>query len=265
MPAKKKPKKSDGQTIDIKPLAEARPSATSRPIIVKNRSLGRDPMLAESTEPAAESGGQPLLSSHGRTIMPLSPSEKSEISEAASEPVDKPAPTADELVSKLKAKKAAAEKSDGSDKPSSEDVTSEAAGAPTLDKDKAADIMPEAASEASEDSEEEKKGADGTDVSEETAADEPAAPDKKEAEQPADPKKSEADAEAAAKRQAELDELVASGQYFVPVNQARKRQGRRLLVALIIILLIIIAVDLLYDSGVLKSSGFTFHTHFFQR
>lgn len=268
-----KPKKPTKKVIDVKAPEEVKANASSRPIIVNNRPLAQDPMMASDTSETASA--PPLVGHHERKIMPLSENDKEDSNEADAANGES-GPTASELVSKLEARNAKSkavlggrvsddkvdEKAEASEAQSSS--TSEASGAEDASQadDNADDKKTDTSAAETKTEPTEEKAGDGASDSTDSSSDESQSSEQKPAE-----KKSEADneaeLEAEAKRQAELDELVESGKYFVPINQVRKRHDRRLLAALIIILLAIVAVDLLYDSGVLKSSGFTYHTHFF--
>ncbi len=258
-----KPRKSTKKVIDVKAPDEVKASASSRPIIVNNRPLAQDPMVASEANETAST--PPLVAHHERKIMPLSANDKEDSSEADTTAADdKSGPTASELVSKLEARNAKSKtvlgarvSEDKADEKTDEKAEDASQAGDNTDNKKADTSAAETKTESSEEKTED-DASDSTDSN----SDESQSSEQKPAE-----KKSEADneaeLEAEAKRQAELDELAQSGKYFVPINQVRKRHDRRLLAVLIIILLAIVAVDLLYDSGVLKSSSFTYHTHFF--
>lgn len=270
--ATKRPKKPAKKVIDVKSANEVKAGASSRPIIVSNHSLAQDPMMANTASDISEPKDEPLVTHKARQIMPLDSSENEITSEPASEPdnsatVPSPeaAPTASELVSKLKArnakgKAALAQRVPEAVTSNENDETDETSAKPN---EVASDTKSGSAATTPAESTDAKASAkEASEASSTASEDNQASSETKSAE------KSEAEiaeAEAATKRQTELDELVESGKYFLPINQVKKRHDRRLLLALVIILLAIVAVDLLYDSGVLKSSGFTFHTHFFQR
>jgi|GEM_PF-586540 len=79
-------------------------------------------------------------------------------------------------------------------------------------------------------------------------------------------KKGEAALEAAtAKRNEEIDELVESHKYYLPINQVEKRKNKRyaLLGALLIVLLGIAWADIALDAGIIHISGVKPLTHLF--
>lgn len=261
MADKKTSKKPDGKnTKKVADIRPPEPSASSRPIIVTNHSLARDPMLSGS-EVEENASAEPPLASHGKTIMPLSDNEKpaadTEDDESASD-VTSSAPTASELVEKLEARKKAGSQPDEEASTSvsepSDDASASDTNQPAKSSDETASLGSQSDSAADDTKNSEAKP--DSDSGETSSGDD-------KSEKPAS--KPKVDIEAEAKRQAELDELTISGKYFLPINQVQRRHDRWLLTILIIILLIIVLVDLLYDSGILKSSSFTFHTHFFHR
>lgn len=72
-------------------------------------------------------------------------------------------------------------------------------------------------------------------------------------------------AEAARARQQELDALIASGKYAVPVGAVRRRKSRMVVILLCIVGLLLAAVlaDVLFDMGTLSAPKNIPHTHFF--
>ena len=83
----------------------------------------------------------------------------------------------------------------------------------------------------------------------------------------ADAAASAADAEAeAAKlaRETELEQLITSGKYAVPINAVQKKRSHMYTVLLCVVALILVVVlaDAALDAGLIKLSGVP-HTHFF--
>lgn len=254
MPVKKSKSSGVQKSIDIKPRT---PSSTSRPVIVSNGPLLRDPMLSTDDKKEAGIGGAPPLAGHGRTIVPLS-----EIGEANEKPVSvdrsegKAAPTASELVEKLQSRS----QPEGAAKPSASDAESleaeaiakpakteeaEAATGGTADKTQAESVSENPSQPAPE-------------------AEPDAAKSDEVGDKPPLKTNPKTDVEAEARRARELDDLVASEKYFIPVNAVKRRHARQWLAILIIIVLALIALDLLFDAGVLKINGFNPPTDFFQ-
>lgn len=107
----------------------------------------------------------------------------------------------------------------------------------------------------------------------EEAADEDATPeepgtdkaDKKDGKASAETQKAIAEAAAAAKRDHELEALIDSKQFYVPVNAvARKREVKHsALMTIAVLLLALILIDLMLDSGLILLAERIPHTHFF--
>lgn len=72
-------------------------------------------------------------------------------------------------------------------------------------------------------------------------------------------------AEAEASRQEELDALIASGKYVVPVGAVQRRRSRVYVTVLCLVgvLLAALLFDVLLDAGIIKLSWSIPHTHFF--
>ncbi len=67
-----------------------------------------------------------------------------------------------------------------------------------------------------------------------------------------------------AKRSAELEEIIASGKYVVPINATQRKRTKMITIELAILSLILalVLIDALLDVGMLSLSGIP-HTHFF--
>jgi len=72
-------------------------------------------------------------------------------------------------------------------------------------------------------------------------------------------------AEAKAKRDAELEATIVSGQYAVPINAVQRRRSQVTTVTLCVltIVLLLILLDAVADAGILKLPSSVPHTHFF--
>jgi hypothetical protein len=89
--------------------------------------------------------------------------------------------------------------------------------------------------------------------------------DKKAAKPSADTEKAVAEAAAATKREHELEGLIDSKQFYVPINAvARKREVKHsALMTICVLLLAFILVDLMLDSGLILLAEKIPHTHYF--
>lgn len=95
---------SKGQVIDVSRPGSAKPSATSRPVIVGSGKIMQDPMMKSSTSSDGkdQTEGQPPLTSSGKTIQPLSvndtkdkPTDTSDVDSQADEKNDTSAEVAE--------------------------------------------------------------------------------------------------------------------------------------------------------------------------
>jgi hypothetical protein len=247
MAADKSDKSDAKKVMDVVAPGQAKPSASSRPIVVGNRSvLGNDPMVVTENEaqPAGEAteaqptpqsaAGTPIIVNHqAKTVAPLSTPEPTADDAAPTEST----PTPDDKAEAAKPEEPAeAEPAAEAEKPSDADAP------PKEPESQPADDQPEDKPDDSGDDEEPSAPADNG---------ESAKAAKKAAE------------EADAKRRLELDDLIASGKYALPINAVRKQRSRAvLLVLVLIILLAVVTVDVLLDTGVLHLQGIP-HTSFF--
>jgi hypothetical protein len=89
--------------------------------------------------------------------------------------------------------------------------------------------------------------------------------DRKDSKPSAETEKAVAEAAAAAKRERELESLIDSKQFYVPINAvARKREVKHsALMTVCVLLLAIVLVDLMLDSGLILLAEKIPHTHFF--
>lgn len=81
----------------------------------------------------------------------------------------------------------------------------------------------------------------------------------------AETEKAVAEAAAAAKRERELESLIDSKQFYVPINAvARKREVKHsALMTVLVLLLAFVLIDLMLDSGLILLAERIPHTHFF--
>lgn len=217
---KKVSKKTTEKVFDITSPGKTVASANSKPMIVSNRAVVRDPM-----------------------VTPLSGSENGDTSEASkAEPTAQSEATEAMPISKLRIE------------PLHTDVKAEV-GTLVGGSPKAEDTpIHEAVVEAGEKEPDQKDEASkSTADSSDDELDEPG-PDSKKAEN----KAAAAEAAAEQKRRDEAEAAIASKQYFIPINAVKKRRSARLFILVVIIILALAAIftigpgkDLLADSGLL--------------
>lgn len=77
--------------------------------------------------------------------------------------------------------------------------------------------------------------------------------------------KETAQLEAAAKKQAELDQLAESREYFLPINSVERRRSKlvTLLGVILIVALGLLLVNMMLDAGFIRIPGVRPLTHFF--
>ncbi len=196
--AEKKPAKKTTKP-DVDRPGKSAPSATSKPVIVSNRPLLKDPMVVDEDAALEEetTEKEELAHSLGPKIQPLN------------EP-DQPEPE------------------------------------------------PEAADEPPAEEPAEKK----TPPAEPEAADEEDTPAKTEAKSK---KKDETEAAEQAKHAADVQKLIDSGQYVLPINAVEKRKAKHFVVlgVFLAILLALAWADIAMDAGLVHVNGVQPVTHFF--
>lgn len=133
----------------------------------------------------------------------------------------------------------------------------------------AADTAAEADTEAEPAKEEPEKAAEPKPDKKEEPGPQPAVPDTVETDEAdGDDKQTNPEAvklsEADLKRAAELEEIIASGKYAVPIDASGKRRTLIITIWLVLLTLLLAAVlaDALLDVGILTIPGIP-HTHFF--
>lgn len=238
-PAAPKTPKAKEKAMDITSSSVPTPPAGSRPIITGNKKIVKDPMMARLPEEIAMSSSQeathtaPLIKKEGKRIEPLT-AETKIAAKAESQPADKDS-TRDEPDADVKDKPpeaVASEPTVEEKEVSAEEVTAE----------------PEAEKEQSEVAASKTAEADSKDESEQENA------EKDDKELPSEAsvakeKKIKADDET--KRQAAVDALVNSKQYFLPIDAAKKRRSHFIGILLLLLLVLGVAVLAALDAGVL--------------
>jgi len=74
-------------------------------------------------------------------------------------------------------------------------------------------------------------------------------------------------AEAKAKRETELEEVIESGKYAVPINAVQRKRSRvaTLLLCMLAVVLLVVLLDVVADVGIIKLPSSVPHTHFFSK
>jgi hypothetical protein len=270
--------KSPAKVFDISKPGKQPASASARPLIVTNRPIMQDPMVAAAgtdEKTTASSKISPSFTKIKLEPLSLNPddaeaantSEKDTTSDKKQEEsavVDVPKDPKEEfkfdapkeespVVDEKSAKGSGDEKSTGTTEVTSTDAK------PDADKKDASDSSPASQGAPADD-----KAATEESKATDTPADSGAAPEAPPSEINPDAAEA-AKLEAEAKKQAELDKLVEEKTYFLPINSVERRRSK--LVSLLGILLILalgaLLLDLMLDAGFVKLGGLQAVTHFF--
>jgi hypothetical protein len=224
-------RKSGKRIIDVAHPGTSAPSVTSRPVIVTGRPLLRDPMMAPKNSGETESGNQDMTAPADASGDTLSTSDKQVIKPLEQALGDEPAEVLE---------------SDEKNKMPDEvaPVTSDEPG-------------PEAALAADKSA-----APDTTDSVPAATEDAQTAPDTPES-SPA--QQAEAEAVAKTKHDADIQQLIDSKRYVLPINTIENRKSKRFVVlgATLALVLIIIWLDIALDAGIIKLGGLKPLTHFF--
>jgi Ca2+/Na+ antiporter len=242
--------------MDITHPGKAMPNQTSRPTIVGHRTVLRDPMMTNS-------GGDKLdrpipMSMTGRRLTPPSqePKESAKVevkndetqAEAEGQEI-KVTDSVDDTPNETPARVEAAKEGD-----LSEDLNSKkTAESETAPGDSSEESEPAADAKPTSEAEEKESGTELAGESESDATTEPAtAPETKLDEQKLADKKLQ---EELTKHEA-INKLVTDKTYYAPIGQkTRKRSARNVLIwTIFALVLIVVLLDLLIDSGMIKTS-----------
>jgi hypothetical protein len=234
---------------DVKRPGGAVPSATSRPLVVANRAvLTNDPMvLASVSQGSVDTKLVPPAARDARIIEPLNVADSAVTSETNA-PDTEQQPKGDEPVVD----------------------TSVLPPQPTVD----TDTLDQSASKQTEPAQtvpaEVTPSGTADEQTSQPAVQPPtgtfSARSKTERDPEAELSAEEiAKAEAQAKRDLELEQLIASGTYHVPINAVQRRRSRlrALLFSCIAVVAVVVIADIMLDAGVVKAPGHIPHTHFF--
>lgn len=236
--------------IDVTDPDAVKPEqASGRPIIVTNRPvLANDPMV-KPEETAGELPSAPTLSRHGKTV--AVPGGKSEAELEASVETTEPEAPAAEAEPEPAAKDAPTAPETSADA-STEDVEEDAGAEVAPPQPEAEAEKPEPAPKAEEPA--------GAGLPEDDKEDGPAEGELS----PAEQRRQQAQEAAARKAEEELEDLIESGAYHLPIRSTRQRSALiTLVLALLILILAVVLLDLLLDVGLVHLSGIP-HTSYFQ-
>lgn len=270
-------KKQATPIMDIKSPEKVKPSTTGRPIIVTTHPvLKNDPMVVAGPAPGEEAAEQPatapaLINRTAKTIKPLDPELQAPATDAT--PADQePTTAAEPPVGDQPAVPVPDSMSETSQEPTDTDLgpatdsvaetpSASAPDAPIPEAEKPAADNEPAQMDTSTSGTAKPVAATGTDQPAESTAETTRSRDS-EAEQRAVSAEEEAARQA---REQQLETLITSGKYAVPINAVQRKRSRLFVtVASIIALLLALAVlDVLLDTGLVKLPVNLPHTHFF--
>lgn len=215
---------------DITAPGKSAPAGTSKPVIVGNRPIVKDPMMTGASTASAPS----------------------ELTDVSAESPDSPPAAGPAVVHKALVLTPSAD--------------AEAAAAesevslPANNRPPAADPKPEAAPAPAEAS-----ATDGDAAEKKPAAAENEASDGDQPDQPTPDDTAKAEAKKQAEHDAAIEKLAAGKQYFLPINMVEKRRTKQF-VALGVVLAVVLAlvwVDVALDAGLIHLAGIKPVTHFF--
>ncbi|HWB39382.1 MAG TPA: hypothetical protein VG604_04075 [Candidatus Saccharimonadales bacterium] len=238
-----KPAPKNQPIIDVAHPGKTPPDVTSRPVIVTNRAIMKDPMVVgekPQTDLEVEpTKSQPLSTKPAVKLKPLEEPASDKPGKPAAgnepeetEPADNSKATTDPEEHLTAASKAVTNEK-GADKKSPDSPKSETK----------AEIVPAGEGEGTEKTEDEKPKDKQLD---------PVAAE-------------EADAAKRAEHEAAVQKIVDSKQYFLPINSVEKRRTKHLLIGgfIIIVLLAAAWLDFALDAGLVHIQGLHPLTHFF--
>lgn len=269
-PDRSMPRSSGPKVFDVAHPGKTAPSATSRPVIVTNRTILQDPMVATSTDnlptakPVDKIVIRPLDDSNDKDVAPSAPEvtiDLSSVIDAESKKDKTKQESASDSESSVgdtseKAKSSSEDAGDASTdevSPESNDESGVATDDPASDtaKDKAADKAKENEAEpaAKDDTDDGLTGAPAADGTNPDSAEQ----------------KELAALEAKVKADEAIEELVTSKEYFLPINSVERHRSKVITVLglVLIVVLALVLVDIMIDSGTIHIPGVKPVTHFF--
>lgn len=240
---------------DVKRPEKVTPAATSRPLVVTNRPfLSSDPMVVPAVDaPEAPKPAEPIART-AKTIVPVSEAAQPEPEKPAAVPVSE-TPTAPEAPSAPEPPQSAGDAPASETTENTDEKPEESPVAVITEPSQPGpvpDLRPSATTAADDEStqaqqpgaaeDEPKRDAEAEAIAEETAV-----------------------MEAKTAREQELEQLIASGKYRVPINAVQRKRSRMYawLLFVVAILLAAVLVDAALDAGLVTTSLNVPHTHFF--
>lgn len=227
------------KVFDVARPGKSAPSTSSKPILITNRPVLKDPMMVSENDPKPDDAPKPLHTTSHLKIEPVHHEDSSEKLNVKTTDEPKPEPTLAEEAATSTSESAQA------DPP----PATEAATEPSELAKPESESEPEADAVAADDNQatdptNQTKTRDGT-------------------------KEAEADiiAQKELERAAELQKLADSHKYYLPINQVEKRRNRRAvwLGVFIIVLLGLAWADVALDAGLVTIPGVKAPTHFFSK
>lgn len=273
MPKKSKTTSKTATLVDVAAPGKTKPTPSARPIIVTNHpTVAHDPMVSDSSDPV---GVPPLRSASPSgnvqhiKIIPPSEAEMAAL-EARAVPTDGsinipgvPSLSASALKKTNQAAAAKVKKIDEVPEVADEIVDNPSKNKPSEGPDEVKTPDPVDAPKV------ETSGPSSPSPSEEHASVPDSIANTEEVQSVEDKKKSEESKrkEVAEKEaeQAEIDKVIASKQYFLPINSVEKRRDNRLAIVLLllVVLLALVWLDVVLDAGVIHIAHLHALTHFF--
>jgi hypothetical protein len=247
--------KSGPKVFDVAHPGKSKPSASSRPIIVTNRPILQDPMMNTQVPIDVETIEKESPAAVKIRLKPLDGEDDAK-EDSLENTKDKDKPETDNRTIAVLAAEKAAEKA------GEKAEEKEAAESEPTPEDSSSKSEPEPTDETVQD-----------DAPTETAESETAAEsnDSEASDDNLPVEGSDKDAketlalEAIAKKQEEINGLVESREYFLPINAVERRRSKvvSILGLLLIVALGLMLVDLLLDVGFIRLGGVHSLTHFF--
>lgn len=267
----KKDKSKDPKVFDVAKPGKSAPAPTSKPIIITNRPVLKDPMMSEGSDQSPDeqpTAPPPVSPASSRVkIVPLSSQDDAPASETPpAETEEKAAETPDVKPEAAPSETAEEPTSEPTDQPATAAETPAAEGTadPEESPGEGASMTGADASEAvagpTEGSDEAAQAADSptaTDASAESA--EKAATDK---EKEASKEEDEAARKEAARAE-ELRKLAESHRYYLPIDEVEKRHRIYAWSVLLVLVLGAVWLDIVLDAGIMKLGNIKAPTHFF--
>lgn len=239
MSADNKPKKASKKHIaDVQEPGTSAPSETSKPVIVTNRPLLKDPMVVDKAASSPELEDK-------TPAAPVSSTAKPKL-----QPSTEPVPSDDDVAETGKV-------SDGVESATESNIAREPK---TSSEPEAAPHEP-TATDAPETSSGAAATAEGSEPQPE-ANNVPSTDNK-----PKNTAAQQAELEAAeqAKHDATIQQLIDSKQYVLPINTIEKRKNKQFVIlgVAVAVILVLIWLDIALDAGIIRLGGLKPPTHFF--